>query len=87
MLDGELREGDEDEPSCFVIRLDPDDNCECRCRVEFNGGEEADSFLNSFFIASDDEDEAGVRGGGPLLVLVGFFDLDPMLSDDESCAF
>ena len=85
LVDDELREGDEEVAKCFVIELVPDENC----RAECNGGDDADSFLNSFLIISDeDEDVAGVSGGGALPLLeFCFFDFDPMLSVDESCAF
>ena len=81
---GMIAEGDED-ASCLDIWLLPEENC----LEELNGGEEAASFLNSFLIASADPDVAGVRGGGPLLLLLEdcFFDLDPILSEDESCVF
>ena len=80
-----LREGDEEFVKCFVIKLVPEENC----RDECNGGDDAESFLNSFLIMSEeDEDVAGVSGGGALLPLeFCFFDFDPMLSVEESCAF
>lgn len=85
LVDDELRAGDEEVAKCFVIKLVPEENC----RAECNGGDDADSFLYSFLIISEEvEDVAGVSGGGALLLLeFGFFDFDPTLSVDESCAF
>ena len=79
---GMIVEGDED-ASCLGML--PVENC----LEVLNGGEDAASFLNSFLIASDDIDEAGVSGGGPLLVLLEdcFFDLEPIFSEDESWFF
>ena len=67
------------------MMLVPDDSEVWRCRLELSGGEE--SLLNSFFITSDDADDAGVSGGGALLLEDCFLGLDPILSDEESCVF
>ena len=78
---GMIVDGDDD-ASCLGIMLLPDENC----LEALKGGEGAFSFLNSFLIASDEPDVAGVSGGGPLLLLLEdcFFDLEPIFSEDES---
>ena len=79
---------DADEVRGLDMILVADDNCNGRWRLEFRGGDDADSFLNSFFIASDGiDDDAGVSGGGALLPDVCFFVFDPMPSEEESCVF